>query len=278
AVLHKYWTIFTLCLTERLTYRTDFLLGTLIRFLPIVTTVFLWKAVFDGSDQKEIAGFTADEMVAYYLLVLIARAFSSMPGLAGGVAGDVREGHIKKFLLQPVDLLGFLLVSRVAHKLVYYAVASLPLAAVFYFCSSYFQTSPPPHVWAAFLLSLVFAFLIGFLLETMIGLTAFWTLEVTSLAYITMTAVYILSGHMFPLDLLTGYEHETYGRIFAFLQYQPFQYLAYFPAKLFLHGERWTPWELYGAMAAEAATVAVLWVAARAMYRNGLRRYSAFGG
>ena len=31
---------------ERLVYRADFALGTLMRFLPIVTQIFLWAAVF----------------------------------------------------------------------------------------------------------------------------------------------------------------------------------------------------------------------------------------
>ena len=33
-------------LEERLVYRGDFALGTLMRFLPIVTQIFLWRAVF----------------------------------------------------------------------------------------------------------------------------------------------------------------------------------------------------------------------------------------
>ena len=59
-------------------------------------------------------------MIAYYLLTMVSRAFSSMPGLASGIARDIRDGTIKKYLLQPVDMLGFLLLNRLAHKLVYY--------------------------------------------------------------------------------------------------------------------------------------------------------------
>ena len=46
-----------------------------------------------------------------------------MPGLAGGIALQIRNGEIKKYLVQPVDLIGFLLLMRVAHKFVYYGIA-----------------------------------------------------------------------------------------------------------------------------------------------------------
>ena len=46
------------------------------------------------------------------------------------------------------------------------------------------------------------SFLVGFLLEALIGMIAFWFLEVSSLLFIYMMINYFLSGHMLPLDLL----------------------------------------------------------------------------
>ncbi len=100
-------------------YRGDFLLGTLLRFLPMVTTILLWQAIYQGSGQSQLAGFDYREMIAYLLLTNISRMFSSMPGLAGGIARDIREGTLKRYLIQPVDLIGYLLSYRVAHKVAY---------------------------------------------------------------------------------------------------------------------------------------------------------------
>ncbi len=44
-----WWTVLRICLEERLVYRGDFALGTLMRFLPIVTQIFLWAAVFSAA-------------------------------------------------------------------------------------------------------------------------------------------------------------------------------------------------------------------------------------
>ncbi len=43
-----WWMILRISLEERMVYRGDFWIGTLMRFLPIVTQVFLWGAVFAG--------------------------------------------------------------------------------------------------------------------------------------------------------------------------------------------------------------------------------------
>src|SRR5271157_2548954 len=103
----KYWKILRVSLVERLVYRADFLISTVLRFLPLVASFLLWDAIFasaktaDGSKKENLSGFTRDQMIAYLLLVQVSRMFSSMPGLAAGIAGDIRDGNLKKYLLQP---------------------------------------------------------------------------------------------------------------------------------------------------------------------------------
>ena len=200
ATIRVNWVILRICLEERLVSRADFAFATLVRFLPIVTQIFLWGAIYDSSPVKELNGYSYEDIVAYYLLAMVGRAFSSMPGLASGIARDVRDGTIKKFLTQPIDMLGYLFWHRVAHKLVYYFVATGPFLLVFYLCRDYFPGWPDGLTIAAWLASLGMAFLIGFLMESLIGLISFWFLEVSSLLFIYMMFNYFLSGHMIPLD------------------------------------------------------------------------------
>jgi ABC-2 type transport system permease protein len=275
-----WWTILRITLEERLVYRGDFALGTLMRFLPIITQIFLWRAVFDAATVRPaaggvtgdatIVGFRFEDIVAYYLLTMVTRAFSSMPGLASGIALQIRNGEIKKFLIQPVDLLGFLLISRVAHKLAYYSVALAPFALVFYLCRGYFLDGwPEPAVVAAFIASLIMAFLLGFFLEACIGLIGFWFLEVSSLLFVYMLLNFFLSGHMFPLDML-----PAWGR--AVVDVLPLQYLAYFPAAVFLG--KISGYDLVMGLIYQALWLVTFIVLARWAFQRGVRRYSGFGG
>jgi ABC-2 type transport system permease protein len=274
ATVRVNWVILRICLEERLVYRADFAFATLVRFLPIVTQIFLWGAIYDSSPHKELNGYSYRDMVAYYLLAMVGRAFSSMPGLASGIARDVRDGTIKKFLTQPIDMLGYLFWHRVAHKLVYYFVATGPFLLVFYLCRGYFPGWPDPLTIAAWVASLAMAFLVGFLMESLIGLISFWFLEVSSLLFIYMMFNYFLSGHMIPLDWL--------GEIGEWVLYLPFKYLAYFPATILLRSSdgqlRYSHHELAVELGVELAWIVVLLIANRIAFTRGVRRYGAFGG
>lgn len=265
-------TILQLSIQERIVYRGEFFLGALMRFLPIVTQILLWAAIFEAVGtvgRAEIQGYSYRQVVAYYLLTMISRAFSSMPGLAMGIARDIRDGTIKKYLVQPVDWLGFLLLHRIAHKLVYYVMSLGPFALLFYLCQGFFDGWPPASTMAAYVTSLILSFLLGFYLEATIGLIGFWFLEVSSLIFVFLLLNFFFSGHMFPLDMLPSPWREVVALL-------PFQYLAYFPSAVFLG--KITGQELWTGLGAQAAWTALALVMARVVFRLGLRHYSGFGG
>src|ERR1043165_3215546 len=231
----KYLKILRISLVERLAYRADFFLTTFLRFLPLVTTFLLWEAVYTGSGKDDIAGFTKSKMIAYLLLVQISRMFSSMPGLSTGIARDIRDGNLKKYLLQPIDMLWYLLSYRGAHKIAYIATTALPYGLLFLLFHHVFDEWPGPWTWVAYLVSLILAFLIGFFFEACIGIAGFWFMEVTSLMYIINIFTFFVSGQMLPFELLG--QNPVVTRVLCFL---PFQYLAYFPAMVFLEKKQGT--------------------------------------
>ena len=208
-------------------------------------------------------------MIAYLLLTHISRMFSSMPGLAGGIARDVREGTLKRYLIQPIDMVGYLLSYRVAHKVAYITMSFIPYGLLFFVCRGYFDGFPDLPTMAAYAVSLILAFLVGFFFEASVGMVGFWFLEVTSLLYIVMTLNYFISGHMLPLDLLP----QPWSSILKAL---PFQYMAYFPAVVFLGKVR--GWDLVLHLFLELFWALFFMALARGLFRQGLKRYSAYGG
>jgi ABC-2 type transport system permease protein len=272
-----WWTILRIALEERLVYRTDFALGTAMRFLPTITQVFFWWAVLEAvkaeSGVEEVAGYTFPNMVAYLLLTMLSRAFSSMPGLASSLALQIRNGEVKKYLIQPIDMVGFLLLQRVAHKMAYYSVAFIPFGIVFFLCRGFFTdvVIDVPTV-AAFVASLLMGFLLGFFLEATIGMIGFWFLEVSSLLFVYMLLSFFLSGHMFPLDFLPT-EPINWQ---AIVRFSPLQYLAYFPAAVLLGKVKGD--ELLTGLWVEVAWIGFFMILCRVMWNRGVKRYSGYGG
>jgi ABC-2 type transport system permease protein len=158
---------------------------------------------------------------------------------------------------------------RIAHKITYIITSFVPYFILFALCHRFFDGFPGPWTLAAFAVSLILAFVVGFFFEACVGMVGFWFLEVTSLLYIVMTLNFFISGQMLPLDLLP----QPWA---GFLKALPFQYMAYFPAVVFLG-------KIQGAALAwhlvrELAWAIAFMLLARGLYRLGLKRYSAYGG
>ena len=121
----------------------------------------------------------------------------------------------------------------------------------------------------AFIASLVMSFLLGFFLEATLGMIGFWFLEVSSLLFVYMLVSFFFSGQMFPPEIMPSYWPMVMKII-------PLQYLAYFPAAVFLH--KVTGAELAWGLVVEVFWVAFFYLSARTMFHYGVRRYSAYGG
>jgi ABC-2 type transport system permease protein len=265
----KYWKILRVSLVERLVYRADFFISTVLRFLPLATSFLLWDAIYKSSKKDSLSGFTQNQMIAYLLLVQVSRMFSSMPGLAAGIAGDIRDGNLKKYLLQPIDMIAYLISYRGAHKLAYIVTSAIPYGLLFWCFHTSFDHFPDALTLLGYVLTLLMGFFIGFFFEATIGMIGFWFLEVTSFLYIINTINFFVSGHMFPLDLLPSFWTHV-------LQLLPFNYLAYFPAMVFLgkiSGE-----QLWWGILIEFGWCLLFFTTARWLFRRGLRHYSAYGG
>jgi ABC-2 type transport system permease protein len=76
---------------------------------------------------------------------------------------------------------------------------------------------------------------------------------------------------MFPLEFLDRYPYVT-----TVMRMLPFQYLAYFPAMVFLEKKQGD--ELIVGLLIELGWAITLILLSRWLYRLGLRHYSAYGG
>src|SRR6185295_14673056 len=168
-----------------------------------------------------------------------------------------------------IDMIAYLLAYRAAHKIAYIVTSALPYGLLFFWFREVFPPFPDLGTLFAYAASLLMGFLLGFFFEACVGSVGFWLLEVTSFLYIINTLNFFISGHMFPLDMLPA-------TAVTVLKALPFQYLAYYPAMIFLGKVPGN--ELIWGLAIEAAWVLGLMILSRILYKRGLRHYSAYGG
>ena len=266
-MLGKYRGIFSLGLQNTFVYRWNFLLRSLFALIPLFGTVFVWRAIYGGSSGT-IAGYDFGEMILYFLIVLLVENLITPTEDEWQIASEIREGQLSSLLLKPFDFLSYRACLFVGSRLLYTAVTLVPVLAVFCWYREYLHWPAHDSTWVLFLLSLVMAGAIQFLIAFTLATLAFWILEISTVVFILYSFEYFLSGKLFPLDTIPG----AAG---TFLRMLPFPYELYFPVAVLM--EKVTGEALREGLLIQGTWVAVCFLAARALWNRGIRRYEAVG-
>jgi ABC-2 type transport system permease protein len=270
---HKYWVILSTRTQEDMVYRANYIFGAIFRFLPLVTLIFLWYAIYHarkmGGDGLTIMGMSYDDMITYNVFMYVARGFSSVPGTTSDISKDIKDGLLNRYLIKPISYLWYQIMYRLAHKLVFWYIALFTFPPIFFLMRHYFSHMPTAWEWGAFVVSLFTAFSIGMLFCSIIGMLAFWFLEISTFLFVVMMIEFFLSGQMIPLNILPA-------SMQPFLTFSPFGYEGYWPCMI-LMGK--VPQDhLLQLLGIGFGWIGVFYVFSRVMWNLGLKRYSAVGG
>lgn len=266
-ILDKYRAIFSIGLQNTFVYRWNFLLRSLFALIPLFGTVFVWRSIYGGAPGK-IAGYDYGEMIFYFLLVLLVDNLITPTEDEWQIASEIREGQLSSFLLKPFDFLAYRSCIFIGSRLLYTSVTILPVIAVFWWFRNCLQPPVHPSTWGWFLLSLVMAGAIQFLIAYTLAMLAFWLLEISTVVFILYSFEYFLSGKLFPLDSVPGMAGQA-------LKLLPFPYEVYFPVAVLMEKVRGP--QLFGGLLIQAFWVLVCLLSARGLWRAGVRRYEAVG-
>jgi ABC-2 type transport system permease protein len=268
--MRKYLHVINIGIQNTLVYRMNFLFRSVFSLIPLMATIYLWRAVFAGKQgAQDVAGYSLAGMISYYLLMTIADALTAVTEDDWQIASDIREGAINQFLLKPIDYLTYRLCLFASGRLIYVAVAALPVTLFIVFQRQYWVAPPNGLVLGLFIVSLALTALLQFFISYTMALLAFWLLEISTLIFIVFAFEYIAGGHLFPLDILPPL-------LAKILNFTPFPYQLFFPASLYL-GRISGP-EMWRGLAIQVFWVAFFYCVARWTWRRGIRRYTAFGG
>jgi ABC-2 type transport system permease protein len=266
--MKKYWHVIGIGIQNNLTYRVNYLTRTLFGFIPLFAMLSLWRTIY-AAKGGAISSYTLPEMISYYLLVAVVDVLTAVNEDDWQIAADIREGNISQFLLKPISYLWYRLCLFLSGRIVYLAVAVVPLA-IFVFClRDYFIFPPDGPALAAFLVSLVLTALLQFFISYAVAMLAFWMLEISTFIFILFAFEYIASGHLFPLDLLPSkLEHVLF--------FTPFPYMLYFPIGIYMG--KIAGANLLRGMFVQLGWVLIGYALARFAWRRGIKKYAAFGG
>ncbi len=143
ATLHKYSRIFNVGLQNTVVYRWNFLLRALFGVVPLVGTVYLWRALFASRGQS-IGGYEFSSMVYYFLLTLLASNLITPTEDEWQIAGDIREGQLSSLLTKPLDYLSYRVSLFLGYRVIYTAVTLPPMILLMWVYRDY--VTVPQHL------------------------------------------------------------------------------------------------------------------------------------
>ncbi|WP_163998042.1 ABC transporter permease [Pyxidicoccus caerfyrddinensis] len=248
---------------EAVAYRAEMLIWVLSTTMPLVNMV-LWMAV---ARNAPVGRFGQADFVGYFLATFAVRQLTSS-WAAWLINWEVRQGTLSMRLLRPIsplwayaaeNIAGFPMRLIVAIPVTVLAVVLVGSKAV------------PQHAWqwAFFVLAVLGGWAISFLANVTIGALSFFLGSSQKVMEVWLVLYFVCSGYMYPVELLPA-------GLRTLINWLPFRYQIGLPVELMTGAHGWR--EALVLLGAQWAWVAVLGALTVAVWKQGVRRFAAFGG
>ncbi len=246
-------------------YRANLLMYLLYWLVSPIVYLSVWVTI--ATNQGSVSGLTANDFIAYYLILLIVDQLTSEITIHI-LAYKIQDGTLSSDLLRPVHpILTGALTDNLAFKALQ-LLAFIPIWLVLYLL---FRPDLSSVTWPSVLLSLpgiLLGFWMNFLFGSILTCLAFWTTRVYSVAQFFWLVSMLLSGQFVPLQLLPG-AMQTVARLL------PFQMFRYVPIEIILN--RMPLAEVLQTYALSLVWLVMLQIFFNWVWREGVRRFSAVG-
>jgi ABC-2 type transport system permease protein len=247
-----------------LQYRASLIIWMIGHVLEPLVYLIVWSTV-SGSAGGSVGGYAAADFAAYYIVFMLVNHVT-YTWIMYEYEYRVREGDLSFALLKPVHPIHSDIADNVSSKLITLPVM-LGVAALL---AALFRPAWNFSLWSAalFVPALLLAFLLRFLIEWTLALTAFWTTRVGAINQTYFVLLLFLSGQIAPLTLFPAPVQTAAGIL-------PFQWMIGFPVELLLG--RVSPADAGLGILHQAVWTVLAFGLLRLVWRAGVRIYSAVG-
>lgn len=250
---------------EQWQYRANLIMYLLYWLVSPIIYLAVWTSI--ASSKGDVNGFTVNDFVTYYMVLLIADQITSNIVIFT-MGYKIQDGTLSGELIRPIHpMLTNALVNNIAFKTLT-IMGLIPVWIVLFFL---FKPDFSNVTLTGIFLSIpvmICAFFINYLISATITSLAFWTTRVYSINEFYWALVLLFSGQFVPLSLMPRIIQEI-------AQYLPFQLLMYYPIQVIL-GNLSRPQIIQGYVMAGIWLVISL-ALFRWVWRNGVKRFSAVG-
>lgn len=247
--------------TQVSNYRSEVWLILLNKAIYLFGIIFFWSVI--GKSTGGVTGLSS--VLSYFLIANGVQGLVDAESLRFSrvFSSEVKLGALNSHLLRPLNPVLFMYFSFMGRR------GMIMLMTIILMVVGWMNL--PQVAWwqvIMFGISLIFGFIISFIINLLVGCTSFWTSEASNLQNVASHFVRIFSGVVIPLSFFS----PTIRNI---LLLSPFPAMAYLPA-IILQSSTMTReiWTVFGATIFWSFLLLPLsfW-----FWRKGLKQYEAIG-
>ena len=208
-MMKKYLTFTVKAFQRTLTYRFELWMELLINVLFMLVYVYLWKALYTG--RTSVEGYDLSRILTYIVVSQTLLTFTFTLRIARIIEEKVRTGEVVTDLMKPIDFQLMTLATAAGTSSHTALFNMLPKFLLFY---GAFGLSLPSSLLTVFLfiISVVLGYVILFSIEFIIGIFAFWVVEIRGLyAFVIWGLAMLFSGYFLPLEFYSRFLSQNCG-------------------------------------------------------------------
>ena len=255
---------------ETTTYRTNWIFWQLGNILGCFISYFLWKAIFDSSENATMNGFSMSQMIVYIFLMFLTTTLIGSGGTYD-IGEEIRDGSISMRLIKPVSYNATFLFQELGNKLMTVCVLILPLVAGVEAVRYHVTGKVQFHLvmFILYFISAMLAYLINFFFNICFGFIAFVIKYLWGANMMKNCIVGFLSGQIIPLAFMPGMAEKI-------LLVLPFASLNYTPVMIYMG--MYTGKKLLVFMGLQLFWVLFFWGLSKLLWSAAIKHLSVQGG
>ncbi|NLW59700.1 MAG: hypothetical protein GX073_05050 [Firmicutes bacterium] len=247
-------------------YRSQMAISIFVGPVFFLIQLFIWRAVY--ATRTTLNGLTLEQMLTYYGIVAVI-GYLTYDSADWDLQWLIRNGSFLTYMLRPVSYCFLAFAQKIGHRLLALWVEIIPVGLLFLFVFK-IRLVPAEPGWALFSLGL--SFVLVFLTNYCIGITAFWLTKTEGIRRAFLTLRNLSAGMLIPLNFFPAWMQKL-------LFYLPFQFITYVPTRVFIGH-----YELAGislsiprVVGLQVVATLVMLVVARLLWACGIKRFTGVG-
>ena len=238
-------------------------LGILQVFFQLLLVKAIWQAVY--GDEGSLNGVPVEAMIAYLTVVGLLN-FMIYPILADEIHTRIDQGQVAIDMVRPIGFIRQMLALELGHSVGRWLLLVIVIPGLTLLGS---LTPPSPFTLLIFLVSFTLAFVVSILIWLLVGLSAFWLMNIAGMRSMVGLVGSFFAGSLIPVWFMPG-------PLRVLVEWLPFQAITFLPASIYVGQATGT--EMWRALVIQVAWIAILGMAVACTWRKAQVRLVIQGG